>query len=722
MPKRLRKQSRVKTPTVLQMEASECGAACLAMILEYHGRVVPLETLRQDCGVSRDGSNAYNIIRAAKRHGLLAKGYSKELEGLEELPLPSILFWNFNHFVVFEGFNKQRAYINDPASGPRSMNRDVFDRSFTGVILAVEPGPDFKKGGKRPSLWGMFAARLPGVRVSLFYVFLASLSLVVPGLLIPVFARIFIDDILVAGNMDWYKPLLLGMTLTAVLRGALTWLQQRALLRIEAKLAVTASAKFFHHVFRLPYAYFTQRFGGEIGSRIRINDFVARLLSFHLSSTLLNLVTVVFFALVMFAYDAPLTMITIAIALVNVVVLRWISRKRTDLNMQLLQEQGKLMGTTMNGLQMIETIRASGGEQDFFSRWSGHQAKALNAWRDLELWSQVTTLLPGFLVAVNTVAVIGLGGLRVMDGHMTMGMLVAYQSLMMSFLAPVGQMVSLSALLQVAVGHMTRLDDVIRHEQDPVFGKKRAPLVVGQIPIRLVGGLEFRNVTFGYSRIEHPLIEDFNLTLRPGSRVALVGESGSGKSTLVRLVNGLYTAWEGDILYDGKPVTAYPQEVLLHSISFVDQDVFLFKGTVRDNITMWNPGISDEDMIRAAKDARIHEAVAARVGGYDSLVDEGGSNFSGGQRQRLEIARALATQPSILILDEATSALDPDTERAIDENIRRRGCSCLIVAHRLSTIRDCDEILVLRQGRVVERGTHRRLMASGGCYRELVNY
>lgn len=720
--KRLWRRARKRTPTVLQMEATECGAACLAMVLEYFGRIVPLEILRQDCGVSRDGSNAYNIIKAARRYGMEAKGYKKSLEGLRELPLPLILFWNFNHFVVLDGIKGDTVYLNDPSSGPRTVHIDELNESFTGVVLSIKPGPEFKKGGRRPSLFGMLYRRLPGVRLSLAFVLLASLGLVVPGLIIPAFTGVFVDKILVSQSMEWYKPLLLGMGLTGLFRALLTWLQQRTLLRQETKLAVSASAKFFEHVFRLPYVYFVQRFGGEIGARVRINDFVATLLSGQLSTNALNLVTLVFFAGVMYTYDKPLTILSVGIAGVNFVVLRWVSRKRSDLNKRLLQEQGKLMGTTMGGLQRIETLRASGGEEDYFTRWAGYQAKALNARRDLELWSQLTTPLPVFLMAVNTAAVIGVGGLRVMDGQMTIGMLVAYQSLMMSFLAPVGQLVALSALLQTAEGYMARLDDVLRHEPDPVFSKEAVPIKAGETPIRLSGALEIRNLTFGYSKIDAPLIKDFNLTLKAGARVALVGGSGSGKSTIVRLISGLFPLWDGEVLFDGKPADAYPREVMMHSVSFVDQEIFLFEGTVRDNIAMWNPGVPDEDVIRAAKDALIHEDVSTRGGGYESNVTEGGGNFSGGQRQRIEIARALATRPGILILDEATSALDSETEKAIDDNLRKRGCSCLIVAHRLSTIRDCDEIIVLEKGKVVERGTHEELMALGGRYKDLIEY
>lgn len=724
------RDKRVRTPTVLQMEAVECGAASLAMILEYYGRVVPLETLREECGVSRDGANAYNILKAARRYGLEGKGFSKNLEGLHELQLPLILFWNFNHFVVLDGIVGVTAHINDPASGPRAIGLEELSESFTGVVLQCSPGPEFRQGGKRPSLFGMLASRLPGVRTSLLFVFIASLALVVPGLVVPAFNGLFVDKILVVENLSWYKPLMLAMALAAVMRGGLTWLQQRALLRQETKLAVTNSAKFFEHIFRLPYAYFTQRYGGEIGSRLRINDFVASLLSGQLSTTALSLVTLVFFAGVMFTYDAVLTWLCISIAAINFVVLRWVSRKRSDLNKRLLQEQGKLMGATMGGLQMMETLRATGGEEDFFTRWAGYQAKALNARNSLDMWALLIVPLPVFLAALSAAAVLGVGGWRIIEGELTIGMLVAYQSLTGSFLAPVGQLVSLSSLLQTTQGHMQRLDDVLRHKKDPAFERPRIPLSASDphgvpeitTPVRLSGDLEIKGLAFGYSPIAAPLIRDFHLHIRPGARVALVGGSGSGKSTLVRLISGIFHPWEGEILVDGRPISAYPREVIMQTISFVDQDIFLFEGTVRDNLSMWNRSLPDVDIISAAKDACIHDVLAAKAGGYNSHVEEGGGNFSGGQRQRMEIARALATRPSILIMDEATSALDTETEKAIDDNIRRRGCTCLIAAHRLSTIRDCDEIIVMDKGKVAERGNHQELMALNGLYKELIEY
>lgn len=712
--------TRVKTPTVIQMEALECGAAALGIVLAHHGLHVPLEQLREDCGVNRDGSKASNVLRAARAHGMLAAGYRMDPEQLKTEKLPIILFWNFNHFVVLEGIRGRTVHINDPASGPKTVPYEEFDQAFTGVALVMEPGPDFRPGGEKPSVLRALQKRVSLRESGVAFAILAGLALVVPGLVIPIFSKVFVDNILIDGSRDWLKPLLLGMGLTALLRAGLGWLQSQALLRQQTKLAVISSARFFRHILRLPMSFFSQRYGGEIGSRVALNDTVAGLLTGTLASTCISIVTAGFFASIMVFYDPLLTGIGIAFAMVNILVLRWVNRKRADLQQRLLQENGKLSGTAMGGLRLIETIKASGSESDFFARWSGQVAKMRNALQEMNRWTNLVAPVPALVTGLSTAAILGIGALRVMDGQLTIGMLVAFQSLMASFLAPFNSIVQLGTELQTLQGDMNRLDDVMRYRQDPMYDNAAVADPAAGHRMRLSGHVEIRGLTFGYSKLDPPLIEDFHLTITPGSRVALVGGSGSGKSTVARLVSGLLEPWDGQVLFDGRTMRQTPREVFLNSFSFVDQEIVLFQGTIRDNMTMWNSAIPQRQIIDAARDACVHDVISSRPGGYDSLLDENGANLSGGQRQRLELARALTSEPSFLVLDEATSALDAETEKAIDDNLRRRGCSCLIVAHRLSTIRDCDEIVVLDRGKIVQRGRHDDMIREDGPYKRLI--
>jgi NHLM bacteriocin system ABC transporter peptidase/ATP-binding protein len=707
------------------MEAAECGAACLSMILEFYGRYVPLEELRIECGVSRDGAKAGNIVRAARKYGMQAKGFRKNPDSLHELSFPAIIFWNFNHFVVLEEMRGKQVYLNDPASGPRRVSLDEFDISFTGVVLTFEPGPDFRKGGQRHTLFPALRRRFRGASTALTYVVLAGLLLVVPGLVIPTFSRVFVDDILVGEMTGWLAPLMLAMGATAILRGVLTVLQSYYLLRFQTKLALTNSALFFRHILRLPVDFFVQRYGGEIGSRIQLNDKLAQLLSGELSTTVLNLILIVFFAALMLQYDVMLTALGVVTAALNLAALRYISKKRKIYNQRLQLEGGKLLGVSMGGLQMIETLKATGSESDFFSQWSGHYAKVINAQQAMSRASLFLNVFPTLLVSLNGLAVLGFGGLLVMEGRLSMGMLVAFQSLMASFMGPVRQMINVGGSLQEVQTDTNRLDDVLNYKVAPWFearGVDSGDIVEPGLTLsdKLSGQVDICDVTFGYSKLAPALIADFSLSLKPGSRVALVGNSGSGKSTIAKLVSGLYQPWQGDVRFDGVPLLDVPRPIFNASVAMVDQQIFVFEGSIRDNICMWNDIIPENDIYQAARDAGIHSDIVSRPGGYDSKVQEGGRNFSGGQLQRLEIARALVNNPSILVMDEATSALDPNMEKIIDDNLRRRGCACLIVAHRLSTIRDCDEIIVMQNGNVVQRGTHDELITEEGLYADQI--
>lgn len=707
-----------RVPTVLQLASVECGAAALAMVLAYHGRWVPLEELRLACAVSRDGAKAGSILKAARAYGLLARGFRKEPEQLAELPWPVILHWNFNHFVVLEGVSKGRAFLNDPVEGPRVVTLRELAEAFTGVVLAFEPGPDFEPGGAPPRFLPQIAARLSGSRAALAYVALASGLLMALGVILPVFAGVFVDDILIGRQAAWLAPLLIGMALTALARMVLTGLQQKILVRLEAKLAVAWSGRFVWHVLRLPMSFFAQRHVGEIASRIAANDRVARLLSGELANSFIDLGMMAFFAAAMFAYDPLLAAVVIALALPNLAVVRLASERQSRASQQLLAAEGRLRGTTAGLIQAIETLKAAGLENRSFEKWAGHQAKVLNLRQEIGLQTAMLGIAPGLLRNLTIAAVLGLGGLRVMHGALTLGGLVAFQSLASSFLQPIDRFVALSAVFQLARADLDRLDDALRNQTDANLDAGDAD---DEAPGQLAGAVELSDVSFGYSPLEPPLIEGFDLSLTPGARVALVGASGSGKSTIGRLICGLQQPWSGEVRFDDRALPGISTAARARSVAYVDQDIFLFEGTVRENLTLWDGGAPDEALTQALSDAEILDEVAARPGQLDCAVAEGGINFSGGQRQRLEIARALASNPSILVLDEATAALDAATEKAIDDNIRRRGCTCIIIAHRLSTIRDCDEIVVLREGRVVERGAHDELVRRGGEYAALID-
>ncbi|HEX2165093.1 MAG TPA: NHLP family bacteriocin export ABC transporter peptidase/permease/ATPase subunit [Thermoanaerobaculia bacterium] len=704
---------------MLQMEAVECGSACLGIVLATFGRWVSLEELRLACGVSRDGSKASNMAKAARRYGLVARGFKKEPAALRELPAPMILHWNFNHFVVLEGFGRGRAYLNDPASGPRTASEEELDQAFTGVVLTFARGEGFTRGGRPPSLLRGLRQRLAGSGSAVAFVVLAGLGLVVPTLAMPAFAKAFVDGVLIGGRAEWLPPLVLAMTLAALVLGALTWLQQVGLLRLETRMALGGSSRFLWHVLQLPVEFFNQRFAGDVSNRVAINDRLAQLLSRDLAANAVAAATLALVVVVLAAYDPLLTLVGLAVVSLNVLALRWVSRRRVDGNRRLLQETGKLHGTAIGGLQIIESLKATGRESELFARWAGHQAKVVNGRQELERHTQLLGAVPPLLAALNTAAILGIGGLRVMEGRLTLGELVAFQILMVSFTAPVERIVQLGGRLQLVEGDMSRLDDVMRYPVDPTAAASEPPPTTE--PAKLAGRLELRGVTFGYSRVEPPLLDGFDLVLEPGARVALVGTTGSGKSTVAKLVTGLYEPWEGEILFDGRPRGEVPPAVVRNSLAAVDQSIALFEGTVRENLSLWDSTLPLPRIVAAARDAAIHEVIAARPGGYDSRIEEGGANFSGGQQQRLEIARALAGDPTLLVLDEATSALDPATESAIDGALRRRGASCLIVAHRLSTVRDADEILVLERGKVVQRGTHDELLADGdGAYARLI--
>ena len=710
---------KIKTKQLLQREGVECGAASLGIILNYYGRNIPLIELRRQCGISRDGTNAGKIIQTARHYGLKAKGGKASLEYLKNLNAPAIIFWNFNHFLVLEGFDSEYAYLNDPACGRRKLTVEEFNRSYTGVVLEMEPSESFRTGGESKNFIVYMASRLNYSNKAIFLVFLAGFLLNVIRLIIPAFSLVFIDEILVENNYDWLRPLLLGMTVTVILQFFIASLQFKQLRKLIVKLSISMNSQFIWHTLRLPMKFYSQRLAGDISDRASLNDETVNLLS-KVANTLIDTIMLILYAILMSFYNWVLTLITIGFALLNLVALHLLRQLRIQTNLKLSQEKGKLSGFILGTIQGIETVKAGSFESYLFSRITGIYTKVMNSQQKLALQTQILSAFPTLLTALTTTSVLIIGGFQVMEGKITIGMLVAFQSLVSIFLQPINQLVNFASTIQELEASLERLDDVLDNPIDEEIEARKLSLNSNIISLILKGKVELKNITFSYNPLKNNLIENFNLIIKPGERIALIGKTGSGKSTLAQLICGLYQVQVGEILFDNIPRQQIPRASLAKSLAMVEQDIFLFAGTIRDNLTLWNPTINDTDLIKACQDADIHHFIETLPEGYDAILLEGGANLSGGQRQRLEIARALVNNPSILILDEATSSLDAETERIIDHNLRRRGCTCIIVAHRLSTIRDCDEIIVLEQGKVVERGTHQQLWDEGTVYHQLL--
>ncbi|WP_435860264.1 NHLP family bacteriocin export ABC transporter peptidase/permease/ATPase subunit [Streptomyces roseus] len=702
------------------MEAVECGAAALAMVLGHHGRFVPLEELRIACGVSRDGSRAGNLLKAARGYGLSAKGMQMDLGALALVSPPAILFWEFNHYVVYEGtgrrLGRRGAYVNDPAKGRRFVPMEEFDTAFTGIALVFEPGPRFRRTGRRQGVMSAMPARLRGTSGTMLAAVLSSLLLVAVGATVPALSRTYIDTFLIGEQTSLLGVVFAALGAALVLTAVLTWLQQANLLRGRIISSTLGSARFLRHLLRLPVAFFTQRNPADLVQRLRSNDAVAETLARDLAAAGVDAVVVVLYAVLLWTYDPQLTLVGVLIALLNLVALRIVMRLRATGTQKLRAENARLTNTSYSGLQLIETMKATGGENAFFRRWAGQHAVTLDVQQRLGVPSAWLAVVAPTLAALNSALILMIGGVRAVEGHLSVGLLVAFQALVTSFTAPITRLGGVAGRIQDFAADVARLKDVENFPVDPLYLRPE-PLSGTR---RLKGHVELDGITFGYSPLDAPLLKKVSLAVGPGQQIALVGGSGSGKSTVSRLISGLHTPWEGAIRIDGMRLEDIPRGALAASVSFVDQDVFLFEGTVRDNVALWDPSIPDEAVVAALRDAAVYEVVARRAGGIHSRVEQDGRNFSGGQRQRLEIARALVRRPSVMILDEVTSALDAATEQIVIDNLRRRGCACVVIAHRLSTVRESDEIVVLDRGTVVERGRHEQLLAARGAYAALV--
>ena len=713
------KSKAAKVPVVMQMEALECGAACLAMVLAYYGKWMPLEQVRVDCGVSRDGSKAGNVMKAARSYGLEAKGYRMGLEAVKGISaFPCIIHWNLNHFVVLCGFRGNHACINDPARGSVKVTMDEFDKAFTGIVMVFAPTENFEPDGKRTSTLAFARKRLSGAGAAMVFVMLTSIIGYVFTLLNPAFSRFFMDRLLTGENSELLTPFIALVAAVSLLQVFVAAIRAVYSLKINGKMAVVGSGSFMWKVLKMPMEFFSQRMAGDLLTRHKANETIAEQLVNTLTPLALSAVMMVFYLVVMLRYSPLLTLVGLVSILINIVMSRVISEKRVNITRVQTRDAGKLMSATVSGIRMVETIKASGAENGYFQRWAGYQASVNEQNTKYTRLNQYLGFIPAFITTLANALVLVLGIWLCMRGEFTLGMVTAFQSFLASFLSPAMTLVTAGQTLQEMRTQMERVQDVMEYPEDPYFSD--APVSEDEDYDKLTGAVELRNVTFGYSKLAPPLIENFSLNLKPGGRVALVGASGCGKSTISKLISGLYQPWSGEILFDGKPISEIDRAVFTGSVAVVDQDIILFNDTIANNIKMWDDSIEDFEAILAARDAQIHDDIIARPGGYQGKITEGGRDLSGGQRQRLEIARVLAQDPHIVIMDEATSALDARTEYEVTNAVKERGVTCIIIAHRLSTIRDCDEIIVLDHGKVVERGTHEELFKKGGYYTELI--
>lgn len=706
-----------RTPTVFQMEATECGAASLTMIFAYFGKHMPLEQMRIETGVSRDGCNAGNIMRAAKKYGFECHGYRKEPEELKELTPPCIIHWNFNHFVVFEGFKGKYAYINDPAMGRRRISAQDFDDAFTGIVLTFKTTEMFRKEKKKGTLLSFVNHRIKGQGSVILKLIFIGLLLVFPGLLLPIFSQVFMDDILVGGNKSWFLRFIIFMSSAILLQAILAFYRGRILVKFQKKMVLLSAREFLERLFRLPISFFDQRYVGDLSSRVSDNASVSNFLAGDLAETVLNIIVVLFYFILLLLYSIPLTVIALAAVFINMIVIKLTSDKIASYSTKLQQDAGKLSGVVCAGINITSTLKASGAENEYIGRILGYNAKVISTEQRMSKTQQIVNAIPEAVKMLADVLILLCGGYLVIKGDMTIGMLVAFTALFGSFFDPIEKLAGFVKNIQTSKANINRVEDIMKYPMDEKYS---IDVSKADIKTKLNGSVELKDISFGYSHLKPPIVSGFDFKILCGSSIAFVGASGCGKSTVSKVISGLYKPWTGQILFDGIPSEKIPNEVLNASVATVSQNITLFSGSVRDNLTLWNSNISEADMIAAAKDACIHDIISQKPGAYDYKLDEGAANLSGGQRQRLEIARALTTNPTILIMDEATSALDPIVEKQIMDNIKRRGCTCVVIAHRLSAIRDCDQIIVMESGKIVQRGTHEELSVVEGHYQKFI--
>ncbi len=716
----MRTTSVVNVPVVLQMEEMEDGAACLGMILAYHGKWVGLDQLRVACGISRDGTQPSSIERAANDFGLTCDIETLSFDELRKKgELPAIVQWDQSQYVVLCGFDKGGARVNHPAKGSLHMDENEFKRSYSGTCLFFSPSESFEASGKKPGTLDLLRSIVSTHKNVVALVMTTSVLATFAAILSPIFTRIFTDNVLEQEDSPWYPGILYAFAAVIVYQLIASVINQILIIRSKGKVAATTSSRFMRHVLFLPVEFFYNHKAGDLTERQDSNDEIANTLIGELAPLLINMAMLVFYLVVMTRFSILLTVIGASTIVINLLVIRKVGTMRREVLSIAARNRAQIVATTVSGIDMIESIKATGSESGYLERWSGYHANLANSKIRFTKKTMFLTNVPAFVQELSNYVVMFTGFILIARGQLTAGLLLTFLQFLKAMMDPLNKLLQAGENLQVMGAAVERVNDVLDYPEEAGVRADNTEFDIKNAQ-KLSGTVEMKNVTFGYSRFSEPLIEDFSLSLSPGKRVALVGGSGSGKSTIAKLMVGIHKPWSGEILYDGKSMDEIPRTVFKGSLTMVDQQVVLFHDSVENNIKMWDPTIEDYDMMLSARDAGIHQQIVSRKGGYKAMVDEGGRNLSGGERQRIEIARALSSDPSILIMDEATSALDARTEYEISEYIHARGITCVIVAHRLSTIRDCDEIIVLDHGKVVQRGTHSELMESDGLYSQLI--
>ncbi|MCR5544014.1 MAG: NHLP family bacteriocin export ABC transporter peptidase/permease/ATPase subunit [Eubacterium sp.] len=713
-----------KVPVFIQMETMECGAACLGMILAYYGKWVPLSKLRNLCSISRDGARMSTIARTARSQGLKAQGYRYGLEGFfEKATFPCIVHWDFKHFVVVRGRRGNKVYINDPARGAITITLKDFDESYTGVCVCFDKGESFEPSDKPFSVSDYILKNLGHAAPAFAFVLCASIITAMVSAFVPGLSKVLVDRVLTERSVGWLAPTVIIMCLLCLIQLIVGWVQAVHQMKLFGVLAVRGSTRFMWHILKMPSEFFFQRMAADLQQNKESAETVANTFITMIVPMMINGVMMVVYLIFMFQYSLVLSLIGLFFVAINVLHTKYITNRRINLTRVMRRDYAKLMNSSMESVSMLETIKATGAENVFFGRWSGYQANLSNQMTRIDKETYILSNLPESLTKLSSAVILCIGVFFITQGHFTVGMVMAFQSYLNAFLKPAQMMINSGQQIQEMRTDIERIEDVMDYPEYDVFLEDDSPEeeYSEQAYEKLSGSIELSHVTFGYSKVEDPVIKDFSLKVEPGQSIAIVGASGCGKSTILSLISGLYSPWEGQVLFDGKPLSQISKYVFHGSLSMIDQRISLFRDTIANNIRMWDSSIDNFEIIMAANDARIHEEIIKRKKGYNAFISENGNEFSGGQRQRLEIARALVTDPTIVILDEATSALDAATENEVMKSIRERGITSIIVAHRLSTIRDCDKILVLDQGEIVEQGTHQELMAADGHYSALIH-